>query len=303
LTKIQKKLTTTKSSESVILYTLNYILNNRIEVSFRNITGYLIYRNQKYIWQPKNNMDERLTMTERKYYENETLFKRFKILSAIQEVPIIPNIQEQELGKLDIDLLKNMFEIKYNLATSIINVPRDIIIDSFVDSLDQNSYQELIEYLMMNKPFKDEFANECLNSLDRAGVIFAGLYIFNHFDKSLYTKSNKVFKKCTILDIPEKVNEELVAKLENPLDINTRGYMKISKDKVVFKIRDDPMTNGFVCHNTSLLTLTNLIDFIYEHTNTKLNKRYLKSELCYIYELLKRTHPSEKFQRPYFIKI
>lgn len=291
-------------SDAVISYTLNYIINNKVDFEFRGFDGYLIYRNKKYIWQPKNNMDERLTMAERKNYENHKILKRFKIEFKEEEKANNKSVSKvQEPNDFDINSLKALFNKKYEFVNSIIDIDRKFVVDSFVDSLDQDVYQELIKYLMMNKPLIDDFANECLSSLERAGVIFKGIYVFNHFDKSLYAKKNQEFKKCTILDIPQNINDELAVKLEIPLDKNTRGYMKVLRENIVFKIRHDPETSGFVCHNTSLLTLADLRESINALIPKKLNKRYLKLELCYIYELLKRSDPSQNFQRPYFIKI
>jgi hypothetical protein len=224
--------------------------------------------------------------------------------------------QKSASPEKDIDLEKNdiinhiKFEVEKRQKTvlDLTNIAigqrlTDVIIDWIMDNLNEEQFISLAQYLLSNKSSLNEFEKKCWDSLERAKVLFDPEFAYNYFQNHMFILRDGKLKKTFQLDVP-KYSSHMTHIKEQPLSKQTKAYSTIQKQtkqnterKVVFKIRDDENTSGYICHQTSHLTIGNLRERLSEillPTSTKASKM----QLCYIYDIHMRLSKNDVYQRP-----
>ncbi len=218
--------------------------------------------------------------------------------------------------------IKNTDNKKGNLYKNIKNQVDKVIegiLDGIIDRLDSTQFSELINILSKKHSNKtlDELESNIIKSLVIANVIITDKsgnikYYFNVFTGELFCqKTGFQYKKCNPIEL-SKINEEYETinnLLKQNVRTSTKAYLvRMGKDineVPVFKIKDNEKTSGYVCQKTSSLTVDDLkkrINALVPDTITDdLGLKYVKSTLCYVYEILMRFYSPNDFQRPYFI--
>jgi hypothetical protein len=213
---------------------------------------------------------------------------------------------------------------KTSQAMSLLNALwtsiKDKIIDAAIDRLDKNTYEAFVTFLATkynNGDQQSDFEKKCLTSLVSSNVFILEpnnkiKYYHNHFEHELYILKDSKFKKCTPLDlakIPQSIMKDIEGKLSPP-KASSKAYVTILKgtEEPQFKIKDNPKSSGYVCQKTSSLTLDDLkkrINAMYPQIDLfkDTSIKYIKSSLCFLYELMLRAFDEHSFQRPFYIKI
>ena len=195
--------------------------------------------------------------------------------------------------------------------------PDSIIIDSILDKLTHDEFKLLIETIinMHNTNQMTSFTKQCLQSYVGSQVVFVTgsneiKYYFDYFtDKLQCMKSNNTFNDCDPLDmrnIPERYHP---SKLTRRLNDDTKGYIAIiDKKDPIFKVKDSPKNNGYVCQTFSKVDYwrvrinetfkNNIAENIEKLIPTNSNVINHKADFCYFFEILLRCIHKNNFQRP-----
>lgn len=305
----------------VLKYTLEYMLNTkRIIFNKDDIEGYLIYRSNKYYFQPADNNDNRIPNFMRRHYKtlvqsrlkiDKELTKERHSLSENEDDPF------NEVQTLVQQLIKNANILKGNKFTSF-------FYDYVIDRLSRDKLMTLGLRMMGNSivNIKDANIKEIARSLEEGHVLVKEGDSYKYFRDVFTNDDNTQGKHNIYVKRDEKLKKaspnELVTFRMNPnskvsvLSLkDLKGFVEISdshgKDIARFKIidSDKEKSQGSTCERTSSLKnemLTTLINGI--QNEIQITKKTSKASLCLIYEIILRAMSNPPlFARPFVIKL
>lgn len=329
----------TNIDAEILAYTLDTMVNERTKIvdsSYQH--GYLIYKGDLYIFQSINSHETRLSLEERKARskknriefdpllvhsaeQDSIIKKKSKTDTSVEENNDKENktdskVKNKKTKKDDMlvnsigDHVSKQIDEKMTVFKEF-DVSKEVVVDSVVDKLTQDSLFELILYIKQNPSASiSKLAYKSIQKLRcfvGSKTIDDIRFFYNHFDGDYYTVKQDGLKKSGPLELASA--SEDVATFEKMLALNSqnnehKGYIAFKKDDANFKIRDNNKTVGYVCHQTSSLSIDDFkkrINAIVH--NTLPDKKYSKKFLCELYEMLLRTKGNDVFKRPLINKI
>ena len=306
--------------EDVLSFTLQEMLDNKIKITKTNgRQGYLIYRGDTYIFQDSKHYETKLTKEE-KVSMNKRSKLDFDILN-IQRLTKeakkdVTNNVNRDVNKKKVitddniennikdipkktDNIKKSYESLRKLVSPY-DIPDEVIIESIIDKM---SFDEL-ESVLVTGDKNDIIYLNLINSdiviKNEKGI---PSHVYNHLDDSFYSILTSGLKKIGPLE-QAKISTS-ISGVEEKLKYKNEKYKGLiefsKKNEANFKVRDSDKTRGFVCHQTSSLTLNELRERVNNlipkkaviAKNDKINKKIL----CNLYELLLRKQGSTVFKR------
>lgn len=131
-----------------LLYmTLKYMINYKRNIIYNSKNGYLIYRNNEYIYQPSDKNDVNINMYERNIDKNIDKYTKLTYKKKEKENDIIIDIDDIQNN---IDDTKNKMLKKYKYINKI-NSYNDVIYDYIIERLSFLEKRTLIEYMLDDK--------------------------------------------------------------------------------------------------------------------------------------------------------
>ena len=306
---------TSNIEEDVLTYTLQEMLDNKTKITLKNgRQGYLIYRGDTYILQDVKHYETKLTQEERRDLKKRSrldfdiLRLKYKETEKVSSVEDLKTKSEKKKDKSANEDIYVKLQITYNTLKELaspFDIADSVILESMIDKL---TFQEL--EALLTKVVPDGFMN-IYKALVSSDIIIQDdkgnpIYVYNHLDSSFYSIQKTGLKRIGPLEQAKigKSISQVEARIKYTND-NYKGLIEFSKkNEPNFKIRDNEKTKGFVCHQTSSLTLNDLKDRV----NALLSKsnaidkssKVNKKMLCELYELLLRSRGKELFKRPYY---
>jgi deoxyadenosine/deoxycytidine kinase len=203
------------------------------------------------------------------------------------------------LGKTFIDMKKLVGEF---------GIQDSVLLDSIIDKM---SFEEL-QGVLTNPDNPHDFG--LYNSLKTSDIVIVDAkgkptHVYNHLDGSFYSITPSILKRVGPLEQAKiSKNISLVEEKVKYTNEAYKGSIEFSKkNEPNFKIKDNAKTKGFVCHQTSSLTIEDLKKRLNEilpvsHQMSK-DTKYTKRTLCDVYELMLRSKGPGLFKRAYHKKI
>ena len=292
-----------------------------------NTRGYLIYRSNKYIFQPFNSSDKRMTLEQRETpneVKNRVRLDLSVLKSKIdhEQAKHVKNnskVSDDEVQDVEFSSVFGYIEEMYNnffetYGVYSVNKKKyeKFVIDSIIDKLSKLNYIKLfkeIARIYNNNGESDIIYKNCLRSLIEADVIIFEdtkaekiKYFYNYYDGEIYCiRSDGDFKRCSPLDI-NKISKQIIsikAKMTNDLEETVKGHVDVSG--VVgngdFKVRDNPKSTGYVCWKTSSLSLNDLKERITSFDKDIKFDNLIKKDICLLYEIILRSQGKKVFKR------
>lgn len=317
--------------EEVLQYALQDMIDEKYQLfDNENTRGYLIYRSNKYIFQPFKTTDERMTLEQREMpseVKNRVKLDLFELLKT--QVPvkstkennnsnrnsngskITQEIEFNNVLQYVEEMYLSFFELYENYGFSKKKYDK-YVIDSIIDKLSKLNYIKLLKELALlyndGKLDKDIHKN-CLRSLIEADVIIFESdvsdkikYFYNYYDGEVYClRNDNEFKRCSPLDI-NKISKQinvLKKKMTNDMEDTVKGHIEVSKNggNCDFKVRDNPKSSGYVCWKTSSLSLNDLKDRIILIDKYVSFDNLIKKDICLLYEIILRSQGKKVFKR------
>lgn len=315
--------------DEVLQYALQDMIDEKVQVyDIEETRGYLIYRSNKYIFQPFNTTDKRMTLEQRET-PNE-MKNRVKLdLSVLksnieqQSVKNMKNVSSEIKATDEIEFanvlqyIETMYMSFFDLYVQhgvAIKKYEKYVIDSIIDRLSKLNYIKLFKELALlynNDNLKNDIHKSCLRSLIEADVIVFEdtknddnkiKYFYNHYDGEIYClRTDNEFKRCSPLDI-NKISKQinlLKTKMTNEMEDTIKGHIDVSKNgtNCDFKVRDNPKSSGYVCWKTSSLSLNDLKERIVSVDKSIRFDNLIKKDICLLYEIILRSQGKKVFKR------
>lgn len=318
--------------ESTMQTLLNHTLNNLVKTKntfkLQGRDGYLIYKSNKYIFQPTEIEDLKILISDRR------LIKTFKAKHFNLNSIIETRKTEQTEKKLKepvnfIEIKTPIFnDMKKFLSNAIGNteIQDEIIWSILIDGLEQKDFMQL-SFFLRGKKIK----NQCF----KKALIGSGLFLLDTTDE-IKTFYNIFMKKYMCVDTLIKENlytecdgidaKELKEYQKELLDDNLNGFLEgktqllgfVDAEKnVKFRIAlKDKLKNdtkglmrirGSSCKDTSSFKKEVMTKYITEIVETNADielsiAKLNKEELCIVYEYLLRINSERLFLRPFFFE-
>ena len=131
-----------------LLYmTLKYMVNYKRNIIYNNKNGYLIYRNDEYIYQPNDKSDKNINIYERNNGQTENKYTKLTYKKTKKEGDIVIDI-EDILKYIDDTKTKMLKKYKY---IKNINGYNDVIYDYIIERLSFLEKKILIEHMLDDK--------------------------------------------------------------------------------------------------------------------------------------------------------
>lgn len=309
----------------VLQYALQEMLDDKVQIFDKDSTrGYLIYRSNKYIFQPYNSLDKRMTLEQREMpIEVKNRIKLdlgvLKSKMQIEQNNKGPNSKSNSVHDSDIEFtnvlgyveeMLNSFFQSYEEYGFSKKKYEKFVIDSIIDRLSQKNFIKLVSeiaYMYNNDKLTGETPKSCMRSLVEGDVLIIQddnrlQYVYNHYDGEIYClRSDNEFKRCSPLDM-NKISKEasiLKKKMGNSLEDTIKGHIEVSniQGNCDFKIRDNPKSSGYVCWKTSSLSLNDLKDRISVIDKNITFGNLIKRDICLMYEMILRSQGKKVFKR------
>lgn len=274
--------------------------------------GYIIYRSNKYIFQPVNDIpeiiDERMSIAERQLIKRD--IATHLDINALEPYSYLSDIKANNIN-IDINYILETQKTIHNIA----DWPEyeEYIYDIIVDNMDKDGLNLLYRGLFLNK-LSDENYRHILKSLDKIGCI---IYengqidaIYNHYMRSyvIYNSKNNSIENCSVA-----LNSTYMRRFNainakyaglSPTSPYLRGYIFIKDDIMpVFKMKSDSIGTGTVCVEASRFKNIGE-EFISKYDNNILKfvtTKHKKRDLCILYEAVLR-RINDTLQRPIFVR-
>lgn len=296
--------------EDVAAYALQEMVESQFK--FKNNKGrlgYLIYKGNKYLFQDTKHYETKLTIEER----NEIQYRRqldFDMLQTKQQVheketkTPTPKVKTPPKANIYIKLSEQYNTLKAVIETLGLakRISERLILESIADKL---SSDDLKDVFTTKDKSKDPGVYDIVSSSDF--VIRDGnkvpKYYYNYFEDVFYSISESGVKAIGPIE-RARISSD-IDKVFNKLAYNEdyKGLIEYNKKKneATFNIKDNPRSKGFVCVQTSSLTVDKLKDKIHEFVPGLLkdDKKYVKKNLCDAYELILRSS-GNIFKRPFY---
>ncbi len=310
--------------EEVLHYALQDMIDEKVQLFDNEDTkGYLIYRSNKYIFQPFNTTDKRMTLEQRETpseVKNRVKLDLSVLKSNIEQQQIKTNknvsSEPKPLDDIEFDNVLKYVEEMYNSFFELYSSQGfskkkydKYVIDSIIDKLSKVNYVKLFKelaYLHNNNRLDNEVYRNCLRSLIEADVIIFEddkiKYFYNHYDGEIYClRNDNEFKRCSPLDLNKiaKQTSLIKSKMTNEMEDTVKGHIEVSKNGVNcdFKVRDNPKSSGYVCWKTSSLSLNDLKERITSVDKSITFKDLIKKDICLLYEIILRSQGKKVFKR------
>ena len=260
--------------EEIVAYALSDMLSSKHLI--KNKTGYLIYRGNKYIFQPIQTDNPSISLKQRERYEKPK--KTFMSLENEKET----SSQTSVLTKL----LESVSTLQKTIGDELSNTFEKELYDYFIDRL----YTEDIMNMMKEKDVPDVI----IDSLQRAHILLLDgtkKYLRDVDTDEVFALEKGEFVPAT---------QYQLSKIQQQLDVpaaplsSYSGFIDYSKKKGInFKVVDKtkPKSSGTICHKTATLKKELLINLIGGDVG-----KHSKNILCDIYELSLRKN-KDKFAR------
>lgn len=288
----------TTIEEDVLSYALEEMLSTKYRIkNARGDIGYLIYKGDTYIFQEISQHETKLSVEERQ--ESRKRFRLDIDALKIQYKPKTPPKPTQDMQKAPV-IVESISARYQELKTLVKKLPKCIVKDHHIKEfiVDRLSIDD-ISYLV-NTQHKDDLISSIVSLIPNVFKAGDKVYIYDIKSDTVYTtQANGEAKITGPLEL-SKLTKDIKAiktKLTNVSDdyVGLIDYSK--KNDAQFKIRDNPKTKGYVCHQTSSLSVEELkLKIIAMGQLIPTDVKYVKKHLCDIYELVLRT--SNSFKRP-----
>ena len=272
-----------KMDEFVLKHALVEMVNQLYHIDHKNVPGYLIYRSDKYVFQPSGVEDTKLTVQEREYVVSGVKNNRVTKVS-------ISRLMDTFVGVSDAGNLITKIE---QLATELsARVPEKVAIDFAIDLLNEEDMSTVALHVLSHPHRK------ILTSLEEGFVVVDKKYYFNYFNgKVLDSKGNQMSEFSG-----KKIRQKLFASVEKAsFGIKRVGFIKIKHKRPQFKLIDvkqkgSPELTGVVCLSYPQLKKDRLEALILQ-LRPDWAPGGNKQELCNLYELALRAD-GRSFMRP-----
>lgn len=312
-----------KIDEEPLQYALQEMLDDKTPiVDNQGVTGYLIYKSNKYLFQSSLSSDKKLTIEQReqpvklghrpkldvavlknKLISTDEMQNKTEKLSLLESISLIGD-------KSSIDYLQeSVSDIVNNFTIQGIDVEslHKYIIDSVIDRLNHVDLLKFVADIVReyNKGRNSYWVKQGLKSLMEAGVLLLDKenrvqQFYNHYDGDIYClRDNGVFKKCSPLEyakVASKAND-MKQTMTNELPESVKGHIEVGPAGCDFKVRDNPKSSGYVCWKTSSLSLSDLKERIISHKPKLVLDNVVKKDMCLLYELILRSQGKKLFKR------
>jgi superfamily II DNA or RNA helicase len=283
-----------------IAYALNEMVNNKIPIK-NDLSGYLIYRGDMYIFQPFYSENLGLPLVQRSKHTK----LKVNVIKVSKPEKIIKDV-ESILTKLKSDILDLTERIGDN-ASGL----EDPILDYYVDRLTTDEVLTLIKHRAKYGTKSNTFLQQITTSLIHANVVHESsvyTYVRDVTSENIYFV-DKVSGDAEIAEHFLKLKDNLELKTTRTLK-EFHGFIETSDKKgainIAFKVIDTEKTSssGTVCSRTSTLKKETLVDAInlIRSKRVVVNASTTKDSLCDLYELALREQKT-LFARPMYAKL
>ena len=287
----------------IIFLSLNYIIDKKITLyGINDIKGYIIYRNDYYIFQPEIYNDEYLPIYYRYNLINNNI-THLSIDSILDDEEDIIEIDESNVEYEEILLKVNKLVNDYNnlkiLKDHKLN-DKKLIFEYIIDRLDISEKKILIDKILIDKNINIDIFNYFSKNFiyNDNGNYIIGKNIKNNDiigyglsnDKGMVYYINGEIAKDIIKD---NINKNL--KNINIIDKEIWGYTLNLKGEIIFKLVDEKLKSRMKFKGTILQNISNkqkLIDYIKnyfpKYFNDKIHKKLPKSDILLLIEFIIR---------------
>lgn len=319
----------------VLNHALQRMIDNKLHITVKTnldvaVPGYMIYRNNKYMFQPASISDIALRCEQRQNYQPESKTTIYFSSNNTQSNSKTPSNVNVESSSTFNEFVTNITSLQEQLPVYM----HDSIVDYFVDRLrptdivpfciwvlnknHDNIRLSLIRslesaYILHTNNNKTQKSPKKQNSPARTiqykfiyNIITDDLYVVKHSTNNIIATvadtrdSNMFFNNAREKDAYVIDRKELLAYMEAV----TKGGMFTVNFKLIDKSK--PFSDGYVCLKTSTLTndiLKNNINSLDLNTSEEptfnIDKSRKKPDLCMFYELLLRKAKPLSFARIY----
>lgn len=292
----------TNIEEDILAYALQEMVQAQYKFKLPSgHEGYLLYRGDLYIFQNLRHKEVKLALEERdvKKKHSKLDFHALRVQSKPEKVVPSPQPNASNAQEVKRETLASIQKTLKEARKLVKQLPKPSVmkdshvVESIVDKL---TIAEAVAVVTS----EDE---ELKEALVKTGVVLdkGKLYIYDPTNDKFYSvASDGTYKAVGPLEL-SKISQQAKA-LKDALVTkhNTyTGLIEVSKKgEAQFKIRDNPRTKGFVCHQTSSLPIEQLKTRI-ESEGQQLpeENKLSKKQLCYIYELILRSKGPSTFKR------
>jgi hypothetical protein len=291
--------------EDVLAYALNEMVTLKSKFRLSNgHQGYLIYYGDLYIFQQIQHHETRLTLEERKDMKrrNQLDLNAMRVATPPKAPDNVSAPKEDKPASSE-DILQNVQNDLKASQKLVKQLPKPCkitekhVMDSIVDKL---TLEEKVGILGSS----DEALIDALNATGTVLRTSPGnkTYVYDVVSDNVYSVQAGTHKVVGPVEMT-KISSQIDA-LKDALRLKQNTYVGMieysKKNEAQFKIRDNPKTKGFVCHQTSSLSVDDLTKrIVNEGQRLSEDKKYTKKQLCYIYELILRVKGASAFKRPH----
>ena len=320
--------------DKILFFAINDLVKNKILFkNENNRMGYIIYKSNKYIFQPTDISDEKITVQERKQ-KRQNRAKKIDItnIEKVTNKFIVPdemcNIKKEDDDKIN---LNNILESKYtdiinqtkldkNSQKKLIQSHDKFIWDIIIDNMGKNELLQLYKNILKNK-LDEAINNKVVKSLNRSYLVMKNakgnvIALYNYFDDVfMCLNENNQLVNCSPIS-NGKYMDLLNSKISkySKRNIKSLGYYSTKKNESIYKVKDldklelGDKIKGTTCIGTSTITNKKLIKFINKFDNSILKDDvyFSNSSLCMIYQLVLRNLNDKNiiyFLRPSFYNL
>ena len=286
----------------LISYALDDIVKFRVKV--RN-SGYLIYRSNKYLFQPYNKDNLRVPISQRKV--NNRLVLKYSA-----------NNQDANNNENDgEDMIKYINENKIEIEKRFGNVLtksesfEDVIVDYIIDNITDS--KQLLD-LCRSEVLFDKSNSSVVRSLREAAILLSGddnSIVRDVIGDRIYVmdKDSGKYRVITQWEYDEHID---IIRKSQPKSIDMKDIMgavamNTKKGNINFKVMSsDKKSDGYVCHQTASLKVGDLREIIVgilKESKSSISvdsiSKISKEKACMLYELLLRKYKKNNFARFY----
>lgn len=308
----------------VVKSVLDMMIRTKYKITnAHGVEGYLIYRGNKYLFQPSRLSDTRIS-TQRRLNPNFTL-KRVRFdtrpedIAEDDEDADNDDENEEELDMINVveERFKKHCETLFNISTESADYLSLAIYGYIIDRLTIEELVKLCKQVASRWGEKGKIMKEIKLSLHEGHLIYydpdqnisPDLYVRDPYsDKIIVIEQDGKRHSANPADMQlfnefKKPKPYLTTEMKHK---DLEGYLDLDKKDNVFKlklIKAESNSKGTFCLSTSTIKVDFLRKEIEMISKSVLHneRKYVKENLCNIYELLLRATP--KFARPYHAKV
>jgi hypothetical protein len=296
--------------------------------------GYLIYKGNKYIWQPSDKENEKISIEARlSSGTNDFVQKTLNFTKFIVRPDKIQYDIEDFFKKLESRIKDVKATIKpLRIPSSMDDKLHDVLVDYVVDRLNEKEFISLLSYFRsINITTANTIQQAIWRSIKRSGLLYEidGAFIFRNIFDTKDKKKEPVFVMMSLAQlkspkkspssiklIPVSIEKEEAENQENKLkkqvknekkdlqgflmyEKNTANFKTIPANKNNEKIKNK--TAGSVCAQNPKLSVDILQAMILEKGGNLVDSKYKykKDEVCQMFEVILRLYAPVQFARPY----